>query len=157
MSQNQYFRAGVGCVIFDDNNQILIFSRTDNNDIWQFPQGGMDQGETPEKTLWRELYEETALTNDDFIFYKNYPNWLYYEYPTKIRNSIKDTSCLGQIHCWFFLKIKSDAVVDLSKAPDKEFDGYKWTTFDNFLETTADFKLPVYKKLKTFFTEGFES
>jgi hypothetical protein len=48
-------------------------------------------------------------------------------------------------------------VVDLSKAPDKEFAGYRWTTFDSFLETVNDFKLPVYLKLKTFFTEGFES
>ncbi len=151
MAQNQYFRAGTGCVIFDDQNQILVFKRAGNNEIWQFQQGGMDKGEEVDDTLWRELVEETGLLKTDFTEVTSYPGWLYYEYPPEVKKTIRDNNCLGQTHRWFFLKIKSDTVVDLLKAHDHEFNDYNWTTFPDLVEATSPFKKEVYAKLQNYF------
>jgi len=35
-------------------------------DAWQFPQGGVDPGETPEQALARELWEEVSVQAVDF-------------------------------------------------------------------------------------------
>jgi len=156
MSQNQYFRVGAGTVIYNETGEILLFSRTDNPAIWQLQQGGMDEGETMEETLWRELFEETALTKDNFVQVDKYPDWLLYEYTWELRPELKDPNCLGQIHNWYFLKLKPDVVVDISLAADKEFSEAKWTTFEHLLSLPDTLKKHVYVKLANHFTEHIQ-
>ncbi len=153
MSQNQYFRAGAGCVIFNDNKEILLFSRLGNEDVWQLPQGGQDMGESMEVTLWRELEEETALQQTDFEVVIPYPSWLYYDYPPEVRQTLKDPNCLGQIHCWFYLKIKPGTVIDISKVEHPEFKDWRWGTFVDLITNTSSFKTGIYNKLAAHFTK----
>jgi putative (di)nucleoside polyphosphate hydrolase len=151
MSHNQYFRAGTGCIIYNDKKEILLFSRLDNEDIWQLQQGGQDTGESIEETLWRELEEETALTSNDFMKVEMYPDWLFYVYPNEIRHSIKDPNCLGQIHRWFYLKLKPGIVIDISQVPHPEFKDFKWSTFEALVSDTDTVKAVVYQKLAVYF------
>jgi putative (di)nucleoside polyphosphate hydrolase len=154
MSQNQYFRAGAGSVIYNAAGEILLFSRTDQPSIWQLQQGGMDAGETPQETLWRELFEETALSKDDVEQVTKFPNWLQYEYPEEMKPRLKDINCLGQIHQWYFLKLKAGTVIDLDQAVDKEFTAAKWETFDHLLGLPETLKKQVYSTLATYFIEN---
>ena len=151
MSKNQYFRAGTGVVIYNDEGKILVFSRRDNPDIWQLQQGGQDIGETVTETLWRELVEETALTKNDFTTINEYPNWTLYAYSENLRGELKDSNCLGQAHRWFYLKLKPDILINLSKASDDEFVNFKWCTFDDLLAVTDTLKYQVYSDLKNHF------
>lgn len=151
MSENQYFRVGAGSIIYNDQGQILLLSRTDNPAIWQLQQGGMDQNETMEETLWRELFEETALSSVDIEQIDKYPDWLFYEYALELRPKLKDPNCLGQAHQWYFLKLKSGVEVDLSKAIDKEFDEARWATFDELLSLPDTMKQKVYRELADYF------
>lgn len=153
MSQNQYFRVGAGTIIYNEAGEIVLFSRTDNPTVWQLQQGGMDEGEEMDDTLWRELFEETALTKDDFVQIDKYPDWLLYEYTPELRSKIKDYNCLGQAHAWYFLKLKAGVMIDLSRAADKEFDEARWTTFEHLLSLPETLKKPVYEKLEKYFTE----
>ena len=43
----RYFRAGVGAVVLEPNGRVLVLERSDVPGAWQFPQGGLDDGETP--------------------------------------------------------------------------------------------------------------
>lgn len=157
MLQDQYFRAGTGCVIYNEIGQILSFLRTDTPNVWQLQQGGMDRGEKIEDTLWRELEEETALHKEDFSEVTAYPNCLYYEYPPHILKDFKPRGCRGQIHYWFFLKIKPDRVIDISAASDHEFSDYRWTSFKDLVASTTGPKVNVYQTLENFFTENILS
>ncbi|MFN3188584.1 MAG: NUDIX domain-containing protein [Candidatus Paceibacteria bacterium] len=149
--QTPYFRAGAGCVIYNGDGEILVFKRT-GEDIWQFGQGGMDAGETPEQTLWRELEEETALTKNDFIDVKSYPTWTTYEYPDAMQKTVKNPLIIGQAHRWWYLEINPDTVIDLAKAHDKEFEDYKWIPFSEFMTlSTHSFKQGVYEELYEYF------
>ncbi len=151
MNDQLYFRPGVGTVIYNDQNQILIFRRKDLPDVWQLQQGGMDLNETVRDTLWRELAEETGLSRDDMDNITEFPFWTVYAYPSLTTREIKDSLCLGQVHSWFFLKIKTDTVIDLAKATDEEFTDYRWADFTELLTLNNEIKLAVYRQLADFF------
>ncbi len=153
MSQNQYFRAGAGSVIYNDAGLIALFARSDNANVWQLPQGGMDADETCEQTLWRELFEETALTINDIERVTKFPEWLYYNYTDELRTRLTNPNCIGQIHQWYFLKLKPEVVIDLAKATDKEFTAVKWETFEHLLSLPETLKRQVYITLSQYFRE----
>lgn len=148
--EKPYFRVGVGAVLYNNKNEILCFARTDQPTIWQFPQGGVDKNEDYEQTLWRELFEETAITKSMISDVTEYPEWTMYEYPPIQREETKHV--VGQAHRWYFLKIKSDCQPNLDEAIDKEFCTWQTLTMTDFLNIpTHDFKLNTYHSLADFF------
>ena len=58
------FRLNVGIILANDNGQVFWGKRV-NQDAWQFPQGGVNEDEDVEQTLYRELKEEIGLSEDD--------------------------------------------------------------------------------------------
>ncbi|WP_287031182.1 NUDIX domain-containing protein, partial [Pseudomonas sp. UBA6310] len=58
------FRPNVGIILTNDVGQVL-WARRINQDSWQFPQGGINDRETPEEALYRELTEEVGLEEQD--------------------------------------------------------------------------------------------
>lgn len=54
------FGIGVFAIIFNSDNKILLAKRIDNG-VWETPGGGLEQGETPEQGIIREIKEELRL------------------------------------------------------------------------------------------------
>ncbi|WP_297322842.1 (deoxy)nucleoside triphosphate pyrophosphohydrolase [uncultured Bartonella sp.] len=55
----------VACALIDSDNRVLLAQRPAGKSLaglWEFPGGKIEQGETPELALIRELYEELAIT-----------------------------------------------------------------------------------------------
>jgi putative (di)nucleoside polyphosphate hydrolase len=152
MNPNTYFRAGAGAIIYDQERQIYIFRRSSPDIIWQFPQGGIDAGESPIETLWRELKEETGLTKESVLKVTPYPGLLYYEYDQIKKPPTIDPNCLGQIHYWYFLEVKSGTVIDLEQAHDEEFSESKLATFPQLIAMSDPLKGHVYEALAHFFS-----
>ncbi len=152
-TQGPYFRVGVGVILYGPAGKIICFNRTDNRAVWQFPQGGADAGETYDAALWRELYEETAVTKDMIESVTPYPDWTLYEYPPHLRAEMG--SVVGQAHRWYFLELAPDAEPQLDSALDEEFCAWKHITMTDFLTLpNHDFKLPVYHQLADFYQKN---
>ena len=60
------YQQNVAGILRNRDGKILICERATIRGAWQFPQGGVDAGETPEQALVRELGEEISLAPGDF-------------------------------------------------------------------------------------------
>jgi putative (di)nucleoside polyphosphate hydrolase len=146
-----HFRAGAGAVILDRSGRVLVFERRDITGAWQFPQGGLEAGETPEEAVWREVQEETGLTADHLALLGRYPEPLVYELPPSARR--KHTG-LGQVQYWFYFRARED-FPPLTLGPRGEFRAARWAAFRDVVTETVAFRQQLYQRLETFArTEG---
>ena len=142
----RYFRAGVGAVIFNPRGQVLLLERTDVRGAWQFPQGGLDQGETPVEGARREAEEETGIAATALRLKGRYPDLLAYELPERAQT--KRTG-LGQVQYWFYFETRA-VNAPLEQLPPGEFRAARWVSFDRAVADTVAFRVPLYKKLRRF-------
>lgn len=149
------YRPNVAAIILSSSYpakcEVLVASRIDIEDAWQFPQGGIDEGETPETALFRELKEEIGTNSIDII--AQYPEWVSYDFPPVVADRM--TPYDGQIQKYFLVKLKKGAKININtKIP--EFSQYKFVKTEKLHEYITFFKRTVYKKvLKYFKKEGY--
>ena len=146
MIDKEGFRPNVGIVIANDRGQLLWAKRIGQN-AWQFPQGGVDSGESPEQTLYRELYEEVGLHKEDVQLIASTRNWLRYRLPKKyVRKNCKPL-CIGQKQKWFLLKLVGDeSKICFDCGSKAEFDGWQWVNYWYPVDKVVDFKRDVYRR-----------
>ncbi len=98
------FRANVGIIVCDVRGLLLIGGRIGQN-AWQFPQGGVQSGESVEQAMFRELHEEIGLTPRDVEVLGCTRDWLRYRLPEQfIRNNVHPL-CIGQKQRWYLLRL----------------------------------------------------
>jgi len=79
------YRQSTSAVILDKNGRILIVQNNSYKDNeWNIPGGGIEEGETPEITIIRELNEE--LGSDKFEIVKISKQTYRYEWPDELIN-----------------------------------------------------------------------
>lgn len=152
MNSTERYRPNVAMIIVSNNypekKEIFIAQRNDLTDIWQFPQGGIDEGEEVKDALFREMEEEIGTKSADII--AEYPEWISYDFPPKILKKMKPYK--GQNQKYFLMKFAKDAKIDIAtKHP--EFSDYKFVSVEEVLNLTAHFKKPVYEKVIEYFRE----
>jgi len=150
MTKEKLYRPNVAAIIVSNNypqkKEIFIAQRNDLNGVWQFPQGGIDEGEEVQEALFRELKEEIGTNNIKII--AEYPEWLSYDFPSKIAKKMKPW--VGQRQKYFLVKLKKNAKININtKHP--EFDDYKFVEINDILEFSASFKQDIYKKVIDYF------
>ena len=150
MGKEKKYRPNVAMIIvspeYPQKKEIFIAQRNDISGVWQFPQGGIDEGEEVKEALFRELEEEIGTKDVEII--AEYHEWISYDFPEKIMKKMKPYN--GQIQRYFLVKLKDDAVIKLdTKHP--EFDKYKFISPEEVLEHTAHFKKPVYEVVLEYF------
>ena len=60
MLDREGYRPNVGIILCNAKNEVFWGKRIREHS-WQFPQGGIKRGETPEEAMFRELHEEVGL------------------------------------------------------------------------------------------------
>ncbi len=155
MDNKKRYRPNVAAIIVSSKypfkSEIFIASRSDIKDSWQFPQGGIDKGETPKEALFRELKEEIGTNSIEIV--AEYPKWVSYDFPNIIAKKMYPFD--GQIQKYFLVRLKKDAKIDLdTKHP--EFDNYKFVNYKDVFNYVVYFKRPIYKEVLNYFKkEGY--
>jgi putative (di)nucleoside polyphosphate hydrolase len=134
-------------MLANDQGQLLWARRVGGHDAWQFPQGGISAGETPEQALYRELHEEVGLASDAVEVLGSTKGWLRYRLPRRFIREGQKPLCIGQKQKWFLLRLlEADAAVQLDLNDKPEFDHWQWVSYWYPLNQVISFKREVYRK-----------
>ena len=141
------YRTNVGIILCNADNKVL-WARRCKRDGWQFPQGGMQQKESPEQAMYRELKEEVGLDRLDVKILGQTRDWLRYNVPEAMLHSNLNSNSKfhGQKQIWYLLRFKgidSDIVLDRSDQP--EFDAWRWIEYWRAVDHIIEFKRNVYR------------
>lgn len=138
------FRQGVGIILINSKRQVLLAKRIGKN-AWQFPQGGIQEQETPEQAMYRELTEEIGLAADDVKIITSTRRWLRYRLPKRLVRYYSKPICIGQKQKWFLLRFMGDdRRINLTASDDPEFDSWAWVSYWYPLTQVVAFKKRVY-------------
>ncbi|MEG9533775.1 RNA pyrophosphohydrolase [Mannheimia indoligenes] len=152
------YRPNVGIVICNKHGQVLWAKRFGQNS-WQFPQGGINEGENIETAMYRELYEEVGLTKKDVRLLWASKYWLKYKLPKRlVRNEGSGPVCIGQKQRWFLLQLISDeSLINLKTTKNPEFDGWRWVSFWYPVRQVVSFKRDVYRRAMKEFAQVLQN
>jgi putative (di)nucleoside polyphosphate hydrolase len=138
------FRANVGIILANADGKLLLAGRIGNKG-WQFPQGGMLEGETEEEAMYRELHEEVGLSAPDVAVLGATRAWLRYRLPDRYVRRGSKPLCIGQKQRWFMLKLLCpEDRVRFDKCDSPEFDRWRWVDFWKPVNEVIYFKRRVY-------------
>jgi len=143
------YRANVGIILSNPDGKVFWARRVGQN-AWQFPQGGIDQEESPEQAMYRELFEETGLKAGDVKILGCTKEWLKSRLPKRYVRRNQQPVCVGQKQIWYMLLMTgSETAFDLSAGPKPEFDNWRWVDYWEPSREVIFFKRKVYKRALT--------
>jgi putative (di)nucleoside polyphosphate hydrolase len=146
MLDKEGYRPNVGIILLNHRNEVFWGKRVKQHS-WQFPQGGIKHGESPEQAMFRELYEEIGLKPEHVKIVARTREWLRYDVPDQwIRRDLRG-NYRGQKQIWFLLRmVGRDCDVCLRRSEKPEFDAWRWHAYWVPLEAVIEFKRDVYQQ-----------
>lgn len=149
---SEIYRRNAGIVVFNRRRRVLLCKRNDVADSWQFPQGGIEEGETVAQAALRELKEETSLT--DVTLVQSLETPARYTFPPHIIESMRRRGYnnVGQDIYWSLVFFDgADTEINLQTA-EPEFSEYRWGSLDEACRLIIPFKKAAYETAQ----EAFE-
>ena len=145
--KNLPLRSGVGIVLLNKENKVLVAKRIDNpKNFWQMPQGGVDEGEDFYHAALRELKEETSIISVKLI--KEIQDKFTYVLPDHLIGIIWKGKFKGQKQKWFVMKFLGNLDEINIKTKNPEFFDWKWIELSKLLDIAVHFKVDIYRKIK---------
>ena len=115
------YRKNVGLIVLNQENQLLVCRRKDQQ-TWQFPQGGIDTGESPRAAAHRELFEEVGIKQKDVKIIQKSSHWYHYDLPKKYQKRSESMKRFkGQTQKWFLFKARAELEINLLNEVEQEF------------------------------------
>ena len=155
------YRPCVGLALFNRDGRVFVGRRADKRlkehvapgHEWQMPQGGIDEGETPQEAALRELYEETNVRS--VVLLAESPGWLSYDLPGAIARESWKGRWRGQAQKWFAFRFTGDdGEIDIAHPAGgmkPEFEAWRWVTLAETPGLIIPFKQEVYREVATLF------
>jgi len=146
MLDREGYRPNVGIILVNGKNEVFWGKRIREHS-WQFPQGGIKHGESPEQAMYRELQEEIGLREEHVKVLGRTREWLRYDVPKQwVRREWRNTY-RGQKQIWFMLRLTGrDSDVSLRASNHPEFDAWRWSDYWVPLDAVIEFKRGVYQQ-----------
>lgn len=146
----KYRKAVIG-VFVNVRNEVLTLERSDFPGSWQLPQGGVEQDESHEEAILREMNEELGTSKIEII--TSLESEIAYEF-TDLKKCGITEKYDGQSLKWFLLKFSGVGQPDLERASDKEFIDFKWVDWKIACSEVTPWKREAYEK--GFYGLGFK-
>lgn len=138
------YRLNVGIILANASGR-LFWGRRNGHDAWQFPQGGLQAGESALEAMYRELLEEVGLEREDVEVLGSSKRWLKYRLPKQYLRHGSVPLVIGQKQKWFLIRLVTNEQkvrLDLSDTP--EFDSWRWIDYFEAQDNVIFFKRQVY-------------
>ena len=135
------YRSNVAGILRNAAGKILICERLGVPDAWQFPQGGIDEGETPEQALTRELWEETGVRPEHFTISARRGPYRYLYGNGRVKKGFH-----GKEQLYFLCEFTGeDAHINVA-TEHPEFQAFRWISPEDFqLRWLPEMKRDVYR------------
>jgi putative (di)nucleoside polyphosphate hydrolase len=146
MLDREGYRPNVGIILCNARNEVFWGKRIREH-AWQFPQGGIKRGESPEEAMYRELQEEVGLVAEHVKILGRTRDWLRYDVPEQWVRREWRGNYKGQKQIWYLLRLTGgDHHVQLRASSHPEFDAWRWSQYWVPLESVVEFKRDVYQQ-----------
>ncbi len=142
------YRPNVGVVLFHRDGRVWLGRRslTPAPHNWQFPQGGVDDGEDLQAAALRELAEETGARSVTVL--DRTRDWLTYDFPADHSGSKLAKGWKGQRQIWFALRFEGEeSEFDLTSHGAPEFDAWRWGRLEEAPGLVIPFKRQTYESV----------
>lgn len=159
MSDNEStlpYRPCVGVMLVNAEGKVFVGKRIDNKegDAWQMPQGGMDPGEDVLAAGYRELAEETGVTEVAARLIARGQEELFYDLPPELLGKLWKGKYRGQRQHWLLMRFTgADADIDLEAHDPPEFCEWKWAEPETLPDLIVPFKKRVYRAVLEMFRD----
>ena len=153
------YRPAAGICLFNTDGKVFLGRRAGSRTrhVWQFPQGGIDAGETPLLGAMRELEEETGVKAQHIKSLGMIDDWLFYDFPKGFTGSKAAKGWHGQRQLWYAFRFTGKSKhIDLKAHKDIEFSDWRWGTLAEAEKLIVPFKRKVYARVAREFAR-FES
>jgi len=140
------YRPGIGLVLLNDRGLAFVAQRIDTpGNAWQFPQGGIDEGEDPRQTALREMKEEIGTDKAEIL--AESIDWIAYDLPPEIADKSWKGRFRGQKQKWFCARFTgSDTDIDLD-TEHPEFARWQWMDLAEVPALIVGFKRALYDQV----------
>jgi putative (di)nucleoside polyphosphate hydrolase len=140
MDHDLSYRLNVAGILRLPDGKILICERLGQKNAWQFPQGGVDEGESLEEALMRELREEIGVHPASYRIHSRRGPYRY-RYPHGLLRGFA-----GKDQHFFLLDYQGSTDAIELDLPHPEFQSYAWIAPSDFLmEWLPDMKKEMYR------------
>jgi putative (di)nucleoside polyphosphate hydrolase len=136
------YRLCVGIMLMNAEGRVFVGKRIDSPDAWQMPQGGIDEGETPQQAAMRELGEEVGC--DRAVILGETAGWLDYDLPDHLLGRLWGGRYRGQRQKWVACRFTGQDCDINIKTAEPEFDAWQWVPADALLTMIVPFKRATY-------------
>ena len=145
--KNLPYRSGVGIVVINKDNEVVVAKRIDNpKNLWQMPRGGVDKDEDYLSAAYRELEEETSIKSVELI--SELDGLITYDLPDHLLGIIWKGRYKGQTQKWYLMRFTGNEEEINIKTKHPEFLEWKWVELDQITDLVVKFKLELYKEVK---------
>ena len=150
------YRANVGVVLFNAEGLVWFGKRADTPEphCWQFPQGGIDEGEDLAVAALRELEEETGVTSVRLLGRTD--DWIVYDYPPEVaaNKQRRGKHHRGQKQVWFaYAFTGEDTEIRLDAHEQIEFEAWRWGRLAEGPDLIVPFKRAAYEAVVKAFAQ----